>query len=520
MKNVLLKPLAALLPAAMMLWMPLYCQADDYHFADVNHDGEVNLSDVNAVIDVILGKELPPAQETKTFMANGVAFTMVHVEGGKFTMGAADDDTEARPDERPTRLVRVSDYYIGQTEVTQELWDAVMGTQPSAFSGNKKPVERVSWEECKEFIRRLNALTGQQFRFPTEAEWEFAARGGNKSHGYKYSGSNNLSEVGWWGFEKGGNNTTYTTQPVALLAPNELGIYDMSGNVFEWCNDWYSDYPKPSLHLNISSLAMEDIHDGETSVSTTFTATASNMTSDVYVTVEGEGFSVSPSSFSASYANSHELAITVTYSGPKDAKAIGHIFINSKGCDAKTLEVRYHCPELEVYSYELTLEDIPVDADSTTGNMYIVGRNLIDNIRIDVQGEGFSVDPSIIYPDENGNADTVATVIYSGTSTTPVQGIVTISSYDTESTTLIFNAKKALDSDTTQTNPVIRGTILKDSNENSEVIDDNPTGPLYGSYRVMRGGAWNSETKFCRNSYRYNREPSFKHFSVGLRLAL
>ena len=522
MKNALLKPLAALLPAAMMLLMPLYSQADDYHFADVNHDGEVNLSDVNAVIDVILGNAVQPVQPTtQTFIANGVPFTMVKVDGGIFTMGSADDDPDARPDERPAHRVQVSDYYIGQTEVTQELWDAVMGTQPSAFSGDKKPVERVSWDDCKEFIRRLNTLTGKQFRFPTEAEWEFAARGGNKSQGYRYSGSNNVSDVAWWGFEKGGNNVNYTTQPVAQLAPNELGLYDMSGNVFEWCSDWYGGYPQPSLHLNLSRLDLEDIPDNASSVSATFTVAASNIINDVNVSIEGDGFSVSPTSFSAAYANSNNLEITVTYSGSKDIKSVGHVTISSKGCESVSLEVRYHFPTLEVYAYELNLPDIPDDADSTTGNIYMEGKNLVDDVTLNVEGEEFSVEPSIISPDIFGRVDTVVTVTYSGTSTEPVVGTVTIGSYGIETITLIFTAKKAEagTDEPIEPNPDDQRIIKMESN-NDEIIDVNPTGPDNGNYHIMRGGAWNVEARFCRVSYRYNREPSFRHFSVGLRLAM
>ena len=134
----------------------------------------------------------------------------------------------------------LSSYYIGKTEVTQALWKAVMGSSPSDTSTLKVdnlPVERVSWNDCQEFIRKLNALTGQNFRLPTEAEWEFACRGGNNSRGYKYSGSNYIDNVAWYW-----DNSGKKTHPVATKLPNELGIYDMSGNVWEWCADWYGDY--------------------------------------------------------------------------------------------------------------------------------------------------------------------------------------------------------------------------------------------------------------------------------------
>ena len=143
----------------------------------------------------------------------------------------------ANSDEKPTHKVTLSDYYIGETEVTQALWQAVMGKNPSSFKGNSNPVESVSWDDCQEFIRKLNSLTGRTFRLPTEAEWEFAARGGNNSKGYKYSGSKNINGVAWYK-----NNSGSMTHAVKIKSPNELGIYDMTGNVWELCQDWYGSY--------------------------------------------------------------------------------------------------------------------------------------------------------------------------------------------------------------------------------------------------------------------------------------
>ena len=173
--------------------------------------------------------------KNETISVNGVSFTMIAVEGGTFQMGATSEQgSDADSDESPVHSVTLSDYYIGETEVTQELWQAVMGSNPSHFSGYpQRPVECVSWNDCQEFIKKLNNLTGKNFRFPTEAEWEYAARGGNKSQGYKYSGN-----VAWYD-----GNSGSKTHDVKTKQANELGIYDMSGNVWEWCQDWYkSDY--------------------------------------------------------------------------------------------------------------------------------------------------------------------------------------------------------------------------------------------------------------------------------------
>lgn len=176
--------------------------------------------------------------QNKVFYVNGVSFKMIAVKGGTFTMGATSEQTGADSDESPTHSVTLSDYYIGETEVTQELWSAVMGSNPSYFTGNMQcPVEKVSWNDCQTFISKLNELTGETFRLPTEAQWEYAARGGNQAQGRLYSGSNVIDDVAWYL-----DNSDLTTHPVKTKAPNELGIYDMSGNVCEWCSDWYGSY--------------------------------------------------------------------------------------------------------------------------------------------------------------------------------------------------------------------------------------------------------------------------------------
>ena len=175
---------------------------------------------------------------------------MVFVQGGTFTMGCTSEQGEdCWDDEKPAHQVTVSSFNIGKYPVTQAQWTAIMGTtirqqrdkaNPQwslVGEGDNYPVYYISWDEAQEFICRLNAATGKQYRLPTEAEWEYAARGGNKSQGYKYSGGNNLSDIGWFM-----NNSGGATRPVGTKQSNELGIYDMSGNVWEWCSDWYGKY--------------------------------------------------------------------------------------------------------------------------------------------------------------------------------------------------------------------------------------------------------------------------------------
>lgn len=191
----------------------------------------------------------PSFGQDRTFTVGGVTFKMIAVEGGTFTMGATSEQgSDAYKNEKPIHSVTLSNYYIGQMEVTQGLWVAVMGGEPYPNSGwaewnstdglgNNYPAYHISFENSEGFIGRLNKMTGENFRMLTEAEWEFAARGGNKSRRYKYAGSNYINEVAWYA-----DNSSNTTHIVGTKLANELGIYDMSGNVWEWCSDTYDSY--------------------------------------------------------------------------------------------------------------------------------------------------------------------------------------------------------------------------------------------------------------------------------------
>ncbi len=194
------------------------------------------------VSDNVVFKIIPGGKEMLSFSIKGVDFNMILVEGGTFDMGCTSEQGgRCNDEELPVHSVTLDSYYIGQTEVTQKLWKAVMGSNPSSNKSDENlPVEMVSWNDCQAFVRELNRITKRNFSLPTEAQWEYAARGGNKSRNYKYAGSNNLLQVAYY------FDNASSTMPVASRQPNELGLYDMAGNVWEWCYDFFDVYSSTS----------------------------------------------------------------------------------------------------------------------------------------------------------------------------------------------------------------------------------------------------------------------------------
>ena len=193
-------------------------------------------------IDISAAK--PQVNQTLSPVIQNLINNMIPVFGGTFIMGTTLSKEEGGyywNYERPQHDVTLYSFNIGRYEVTQAEWEEIMGNNPSNFKGKNLPVEKVSWDDCQLFITRLNAITGMRFRLPTEAEWEYAARGGDKSHNYIYAGSNDVNSVAWYE-----SNNERKTHPVGMKYPNELGLYDMSGNVFEWCSDWAGWYSSES----------------------------------------------------------------------------------------------------------------------------------------------------------------------------------------------------------------------------------------------------------------------------------
>lgn len=227
-------------------WLDVYCMTIAWlrviwwAVGPVNSEQEIVNSGKLKTLLLFLIFLLPmgAGAQDRAFAVKGEKFVMKQVKGGTYKMGAV-DGRNAESDELPVHQVKVNDFYIGETEVTQGLWEAVMGDNPSKLGGGKEwPVENVSFNDCEAFIEKLNQLTGQRFRLPSEAEWEYAARGGRLSKGYIYAGSNNPQEVGWMERKELDDHH----HAVKTKKPNELGLYDMSGNVYEWCNSYYEPY--------------------------------------------------------------------------------------------------------------------------------------------------------------------------------------------------------------------------------------------------------------------------------------
>ena len=495
----------------------------DYHpdLCDLNGDGTVNVSDVTTLVNIILNGDTE-SSDIQTFTVNGVTFKMVTVEGGTFTMGGTSEQGAVASDEKPTHSVTLSTYLIGKTEVTQELWQAVMGTNPSTTKGNSFPVVKVSWNDCQTFIKKLNALTGKNFRLPTEAEWEYAARGGNKSKAYKYSGSSSINNVAWYKANAG------IIKPVASLQPNELGIYDMSGNVWEFCNDWYGNY-SGEAQTNPIGPASGDYRvqrGGSCATSADQCRISYRGAADPTAPFDHVGLRLCLSTEPSFTVNGVSFDMVEVEGGTFTMGATAEqtgVFGDEKPAHQVTLP-SYYIGKTEV-TQELwqavmgsnpsnfTGKNLPVEKVSWDDcKTFIAKLNALTgkNFRLPTEAEwefaarGGNKSRGYKYCGSNTLSDVAWYVDNSDNKTHPVAA-------KTPNELGIYD---------------MSGNVLEWCNDwysssyYTSESQTNPTGPDSGSSRVRRGGSWNSSENTCRVSYRGNNTPSFRYNYLGLRLCL
>ena len=505
----------------------------------MNGDGVVNVSDVTALVNFIINGDRGEEFTYETFNVNGVSFDMAEVEGGTFTMGATEEQgSDVSDNEKPAHQVMLSPYYIGKTEVTQELWEAVMGSNPSFFSGNKnRPVENVSWDDCQVFINKLNRLTGKRFRLPTEAEWEYAARGGKKSKGYKYSGSNTIDDVAWYD-----TNSAGTTHPVSSKAPNELGLYDMSGNVWEWCSDWYGksyyeESPEPNpTGPKVGTLRVKRGGDWYFSANKC-RVSYRNSNSQHYQTSENglrlvldipkETFTVNGVSFNMVKVAGGTFTMGATEEQGNDA------LNDEKPAHEVTLS-SYMIGETEVTQelWEAVMgKSLSQIASENGKETYGVGANypmyyiswndcqaFITKLN-NLTGKNFRLptEAEWEYAARGGNKS--QGYKYSGSNT-----IDDVAWYDTNSAGTTHPVASKAPNELGLYD--MSGSVLEwcsdwySSTYYSSSSQNNPTGPASGSYRVFRGGSWDYHAGYCRVSFRDYTSPTKRFTFLGLRLAL
>ena len=495
----------------------------DYHpdLCDLNGDGTVNVSDVTTLVNIILNGDTE-SSDIQTFTVNGVTFKMVTVEGGTFTMGGTSEQGAVASDEKPTHSVTLSTYLIGKTEVTQELWQAVMGTNPSTTKGNSFPVVKVSWNDCQTFIKKLNVLTGKNFRLPTEAEWEYAARGGNKSKAYKYSGSSTINNVAWYKANAG------IIKPVASLQPNELGIYDMSGNVWEFCNDWYGNY-SGEAQTNPIGPASGDYRvqrGGSCATGADQCRISYRGAADPTAPFDHVGLRLCLSTEPSFTVNGVSFDMVEVEGGTFTMGATAEqtgVFGDEKPTHQVTL------PSYYIGKTEVTQElwqavmgsnpsnfkgtNLPVEKVSWEDcKTFIAKLNALTgkNFRLPTEAEwefaarGGNKSRGYKYCGSNTLSDVAWYVDNSDNKTHPVAA-------KTPNELGIYD---------------MSGNVLEWCNDwysssyYTSESQTNPTGPDSGSSRVRRGGSWNYSENTCRVSRRGNTTPSFRYNYLGLRLCL
>ena len=462
-----------------------------------------------------------------TFKANGVTFQMVEVQGGTFMMGATSEQgSDADNDEKPAHRVTLSGFYIGKYEVTQSLWRAVMGSNPSSTKGDNGPVTNVSWNDCQRFISELNLLTGKRFRLPTEAEWEYAARGGNRSRGYKYSGSDNPDEVAWYSSNSGGD-----IRDVGTKRPNELGVYDMSGNVYEWCQDWYGSYSNLSqTNPTVPSSGSNRVSRGGCWIDYARSCRSSirnYFTPDV--SFNGLGLRLVLQSPDSEYTLSEadKTAIDSLIANMVHVEG-GSFKMGAKGEESDEIPVhRVKLSGFYIGKYEVTQREweavMGYNPSSTKGDNYPVTnvswidcQGFISRLN-SLTGKNFRLptEAEWEYAARGGNRS--RGYKYSGS-----DNLGEVAWYDGNS------GGGIRDVGTKRPNELgiydMSGNVCEWCadwyGEYRSAAQTNPTGPSSGSNRVYRGGSWYFNARFCRSSNRFYGTPDGSVIILGLRLAL
>ena len=495
----------------------------DYHpdLCDLNGDGTVNVSDVTTLVNIILNGDTE-SSDIQTFTVNGVTFKMVTVEGGTFTMGGTSEQGAVASDEKPTHSVTLSTYLIGKTEVTQELWQAVMGTNPSTTKGNTFPVVKVSWNDCQTFIKKLNALTGKNFRLPTEAEWEYAARGGNKSKAYKYSGSSTIGNVAWYKANAG------IIKPVGSMQSNELGIYDMSGNVWEFCNDWYGNY-SGEAQTNPIGPASGDYRvqrGGSCATSADQCRISYRGAADPTAPFDHVGLRLCLSTEPSFTVNGVSFEMVEVEGGTFTMGATAEqtgVFGDEKPTHQVTLP-SYYIGKTEV-TQELWQAVMGSNPSNFTGTNLPVEKVSWDDCKTFIAKLNALTGKNFRLPTE-------AEWEYAARGGNKSRG------YKYCGSNTLSDVAWYVDNSDNKTHPVaaktpnelgiydMSGNVLEWCNDwysssyYTSESQTNPTGPDSGSSRVRRGGSWNYRENTCRVSYRGNTTPSFRYNYLGLRLCL
>ena len=498
-----------------------------------------------------------PITNVKVITVNGVSFKMIKVEAGTFTMGATAEQTGAYDTEKPAHQVTLTkDYYMGETEVTQALWYAVMGQKPTSDGdyqwtrylglGDNYPAYNISWNDCQEFITKLNQLTGLKFRLPTEAEWEYAARGGNKATTQTlYSGSNTIGDVAW--YDDG--NSSSSAQIVAGKKANALGLYDMSGNLFEWCNDWYGSYnSSPQTDPTGPSSGSDRVllRGGSWYNSATICRVAYRHTSSVTIRTCNSGMRLvlveplpepepKPEETKAVTANGVTFKMIKVEAGTFTMGATAEqtgAYSDESPTHQVTLTKDYYMGETEVtqalwyavMGQKTTSDGVQWSSEYGLGDNYpaydiswndcqefITKLNQLTGLTFRLPTEA-----EWEYAARGGNKATTQT-LYSGSNT-----IGDVAWYDGNSSlsTQIVAGKKA--------NALglydMSGNLLEWCNDwygsYSSGAQTDPTGPSSGSYRVLRGGCWYSIATGCRVAYRSDSSVASRGYNFGMRLAL